>query len=426
MKRPTFFISSTIYDFVDLRSALKYFLEAHGCRVLASECNDFPVDRNVHSYQACLRAIEEADYFILLVGSRVGGWFDERQRVSITQSEYRRARELQDEGSLKLINFVRGDVWTIREDRRQLAKYLRSLPIPEAVATSIVSRPGKFAEDAQFIADFLSEVSRNAETKAAASGDKPLPTGNWIHVFNSFKDITDVLISHLFLSTSLEELALRSVVRLELRDLLAQCLLKVKGAVVSPRGVIDTFHQSNPVSMPDRAKSTTVIDTPLWQRLSSYSIHLLGRVLQAPVLDKAIASPVFLKFDREGERYETTPVFSALVKLREEVTAFNRACNTENLSVVFGNSKRARPDVGAAIDIPTAQLVGLLHPFDRWANVVALCESLVLHFEGGQFKVPTLRPDSPIVGMPSELEAERVNSKDLTVYLDGLPGAKRR
>ena len=46
MKPPTVFICSTIYDFQDLRSAIKYFLERQGCRVLASEFNDFakPLD----------------------------------------------------------------------------------------------------------------------------------------------------------------------------------------------------------------------------------------------------------------------------------------------------------------------------------------------------------------------------------------------
>lgn len=36
MNRPTFFLSSTIYDLRDLRSAIKYYLEQQGCRVLSS------------------------------------------------------------------------------------------------------------------------------------------------------------------------------------------------------------------------------------------------------------------------------------------------------------------------------------------------------------------------------------------------------
>jgi hypothetical protein len=118
MKRSTFFISSTIHDFLDLRSALKFYLEEQGCRVLASEYNDFTKPLDQHSYEACLSAIGDADYFILLIGTRVGGWYDEGARISISQREYREAYQLQQSGKLKLLNFVRASVWQVREDHR--------------------------------------------------------------------------------------------------------------------------------------------------------------------------------------------------------------------------------------------------------------------------------------------------------------------
>ncbi|MCK4813603.1 MAG: DUF4062 domain-containing protein, partial [Candidatus Marinimicrobia bacterium] len=62
MKKPTFFISSTIYDFSDLRSAIKYYLESQGCKILASEYNDFDKPLDKHSYDACLESIKQADY----------------------------------------------------------------------------------------------------------------------------------------------------------------------------------------------------------------------------------------------------------------------------------------------------------------------------------------------------------------------------
>ncbi len=100
MQRPTFFISSTIYDFRDLRSALKFHLEEQGCKVLASEFNDFEKPLDKHSYDACLQAIQSADYFILLIGNRVGGWYDEANRISITQREYQEAYQLHSTGKL--------------------------------------------------------------------------------------------------------------------------------------------------------------------------------------------------------------------------------------------------------------------------------------------------------------------------------------
>ena len=100
MDRPTIFLSSTIYDFRDLRSAIKDHLEENGCCVLASDYNDFTKPLDVHSYETCLRTIEQADYFLLLIGTRVGGWYDLDNRVSITQQEYRTAYRLAQEGKI--------------------------------------------------------------------------------------------------------------------------------------------------------------------------------------------------------------------------------------------------------------------------------------------------------------------------------------
>ena len=40
MNKPKVFVSSTIYDFKGLRSALKYWLTEKGYEVRMSECND--------------------------------------------------------------------------------------------------------------------------------------------------------------------------------------------------------------------------------------------------------------------------------------------------------------------------------------------------------------------------------------------------
>ncbi len=67
--RPRIFISSTVYDFRDLRSALKFWLEEFGYEVLLSEANDFPQNPSDGSYDSCLDVIDGCDYFVLLVGS---------------------------------------------------------------------------------------------------------------------------------------------------------------------------------------------------------------------------------------------------------------------------------------------------------------------------------------------------------------------
>ena len=54
--KPNFFISSTIYDFKDLRSSIKWWLEENDYIVSASEYNDFEKPLDDNSYDACLKA----------------------------------------------------------------------------------------------------------------------------------------------------------------------------------------------------------------------------------------------------------------------------------------------------------------------------------------------------------------------------------
>jgi hypothetical protein len=66
MSRGKVFVSSTIYDFRDLRSSIKYWLSEAGYDVLMSEYNDFQKDVSQNSFDACLNSIAECDYYICL------------------------------------------------------------------------------------------------------------------------------------------------------------------------------------------------------------------------------------------------------------------------------------------------------------------------------------------------------------------------
>ena len=418
MKRPTFFISSTIHDFQDLRSGLKFYLEQQGCRVLASEYNDFTKPLNRHSYDACLSSIIDADYFILLIGSRVGGWYDEGARISITQREYREAYALQQSGKLKLLNFVRASVWQVREDRRELEKFLKELPVDVSLQKSITNFPSKFASDAEFINEFIAEVGRNRETKSAVQGCGTAPIGNWLHVFSNFKDIIDVLQGQLFLSTPIEELTLQRLLRRELRDMLSQCLVKFKaGAVYSPRSSIDAFHYESPLLFEGRKQESTTVSVKRWNILSSLSFHLLGLQLHPVVLPQAISSSAFLAFDVTTDSYKETLIYEALLSLQNEILRLNRANTPDALRVVYKYSPANYPRRGDVINIETVELVGLLHVLDRWANVIELCRGLLRYLDGAQFEMPSLRPDSPIQGMQAQLDEERPTASEVDAFI---------
>jgi len=418
MHTPTIFISSTIYDFRDLRSALKFYLEAQGFKVLASEFNDFqkPLDR--HSYEACLDAIRAADYFVLLIGPRVGGWYDEENQISITQREYREAYRLHQAESLKLINFVRSEVWQAKEDRSELAKFLETTELNGEVRSAIVNHKSKSASNADFLMKFINEVGRNKETSLAAKGAGAPPTGNWIHVFSGFRDIVDVLNAHVFASVSVEDMVAKRLLRRELRDVLRQCLLKFKDKAYSPSHWINRFHQSHPLTLASRSNELTSIETTSWDSIATVAMHLLGnRQLHLVVLPQVLAKPTFLEFDLASNSFHETPAQNALVRLQEEVRRFNTSNTAENLPILFEHSPVRRMSGQKTVEIETVKLAGLLHLLDRWSNIVVLCSSLLKYLDGGVFSMPSLRPDTPVQGMQEMLEAETASETDIDAYL---------
>jgi len=421
VKRPTFFLSSTIYDFRDLRSALKFFLEEQGCKVLASEFNDFDKPLDVHSYEACLRSIHSADYFILLIGSRVGGWYDEKERVSITQREYREAYQLHAAGKLKILTFVRSEVWHLRETRYELVKHLESMPMDDGTRKAIASHPSKFADDAQFLSAFINEVARNKETRQAVQGKGKAPSGNWVHIFGNFREVIDVLHGQAFSSIPIEDMTVRRLLRRELRDFVAQSLVKFKseGGVYSPRVSIDRFHAEHPITLEGREREFTSVATKLWDIIATLAIHLLARQFHPVVLPQVLARATFLEFDLASNSYKETLVYEALLRLQEEIRRFAYSNTTDNLSIVFEHTPRKRTRQTDQIEIETVKLAGLLHLMDRWSNILDLSRSVLRHLDGEPFEMPELRPDTPIQGMQQQLDDEKPTDQDIDNFLAG-------
>lgn len=417
VKRPTFFLSSTIYDFRDLRSALKFFLEEQGCKVLASEFNDFDKQLDVHSYEACLRSIHSADYFILLIGSRVGGWYDEKNRISITQREYREAYQLHIAGKLKVLAFVRSEIWQLREIRNELVNYLESTTVDGSTRKAIASHPSKFADDAEFLGNFINEVARNKETKLAVQGKGKAPSGNWINIFSNFRDVIDVLHGQAFSSVPIEDMTAARLLGRELRDVVGQCLVKLDGNVYSPRQSIDRFHEENPITLEGTENEFTSVSTKRWDAISRLAIHLLARQFHPVVLPQVISQATFLKFDLASNSYKETPVYEALLRLKEEIRRFTYSNTTDNLSIVFEHAPRRRVRQTARIEVETVKLAGLLHLLDRWSNILDLSTNILQHLDGAPFKMPDLRPDTPVQGMQQMLEDEKPTDQDINRFL---------
>lgn len=419
MRRPTFFLSSTIYDFSDLRSALKFYLEEQGCKVLASECNDFTVNPDKHSYDACLEAIQRADYFVLLIGSRVGGWYDEGARISITQREYREACELQKVGKIKLLNFVREDVWCMRQERQSLRRCIKNTNINLEVKSEIINHQSKFAENANFTISFINEVARNSETKAAVKGEGPAPVGNWIKPFREFRDIARAIDHHLLPSEDIDTLTAKGLVRREVREILRRCLVKYKkGNVFTPFWSVHKFHRENPFDLETRKQEYVQLETKSWDHLCTVAFSLLNMKIKMNVLPEVLTLKTFLDFDLERGVYRETKIYLLIQQLVDEIHLLNDRNDAEALSVLFKYSPKGRGGKDVEVFMEPVELFRVLYLMDRWSNVVELAKAVHLYIDSGVYKEPRLRPCSPLRGMPEEIAEETVNDEELDKIIE--------
>lgn len=417
MKKPTIFLSSTIYDFRDMRSALKHYFEQQGCDVLASEFNDFRKPLDAHSYDACLAALARADYFVLLIGSRVGGWYDDSKKISITQQEYRSAYELHKKGRLNIITFVRNDVWQVREDRKALERHLVELNMEETERHNVLAFTSKSATDAQFISAFIDEVGRNNETKAALASGGARPTGNWIHVFRDFSEIVAAVQPLIFSGLPADEAAFRTALEGELLEILATVMFRHKGKALNPIGGLLKMKERCP--MTERPEPGTFVSLPTkeWDSYSTTMIGLLAKNIPTLILPEALTSSTFFEFDPGSGAFKELPARKLIAELIQEIRWFNEKNNSENLTTIFDHTPKRRPRGLTEVHIEGQKLAMLYHLGYRWGNILSLAEAILHYLQTGQFYQPFTFPYSPIEGFDDKIAQERATAADVREYL---------
>lgn len=317
---PRIYVSSTIYDFSDLRSALKYWLEEFGFEVQMSEFNDFEVNLDLNSFQACLDAIPYCDYLILLLGGRRGAWFNQKEKVSITQKEYRTAYELAKKGQIKIITFIRKSIWNIKEDRKALEKSSKNKKLPNAKS--------KVIENPEFIFSFIDEVRRAKEMKQATEGKTQFPPNNWIYLFDNFKDIFDALRIHLNLAGDLKEKTIKCNLVNELETNISNSDIKFKnrkysGNVINILKIERLFDIKASVGVID-------VDNKLLKLLTASAV-LLMQNFKSFALKDAIRSGIFLEYNREQGKYEVGKIQELLLRLNDFIEQIESIVNSKLL-----------------------------------------------------------------------------------------------
>ena len=158
-RRPAVFVSSTCYDLKQIRQDIRDFIEDDlGYEAILSEYDSFPIDPDKDTINNCLRVVEQrADIMVLIVGGRYG-YITDHGNKSITNLEYLRAKSK----GIPIFVFV---------DR----KVIDILPIWKKNKTADFSN----VVDSSKIFEFV-DLLRNKDS-------------NWVHEFNTGKDIKNCL-----------------------------------------------------------------------------------------------------------------------------------------------------------------------------------------------------------------------------------------
>jgi hypothetical protein len=390
--KPKVFISSTIYDLRDLRSSLKYWLEEIGCEVFLSDHSDFPVNPNENSYQSCLETIDNCDYFILLIGDRVGGWYDEKQKISITQQEYRHANEkFKKDGSIKIISFVRKEIWDIREDRKGLEKYLEEEYITTLSSNdkkAISNHPSKKVQEAEFIFNFLKEVGKTEAMKQAIKNGTPLPQGNWIYQFSNFRDIISALEKVFKIKTDLAEKRAIFNLREELMNNLEVLLTRIHhNETVSIKPI--TFwakpaynNRSKSLNENSRMKMQYII----W--LTMFNMWLPHRQLRNLFLSNIISDGIFLTYNNQFHAFSDSVFHRALVSLNESLSSLiNRASLENDQRAKLMNIERQmceKYDEDIVVEIDNMQIIFPLLYYTDLERIITLSKLILKYLDGDE------------------------------------------
>ena len=415
--KPRIFISSTIYDFKDLRSSLKYYLEQYGYEVQLSEYNDFTKKLEENSYKACLDSISISDYFILIIGYRTGGFYDRKQNISITQKEYQTAYEYAITKKMKIISFVRDEIWIIKEDRKALEEliknnFLTDKEIDEGDLFKIPFYKSNFVNDASSIFNFIDEITRKDEMKKAINGEGNYPINNWVHPFKTFRDITDVINIEFNIKYNLFEESIRFNLKNELFDITKQFYTKINGKL-QKQNLWGTFARksiSKDLDTPSQMKYQHFKWLSIYALLGTATTVYLGNYF----IDKALESGIFLEFDNSTDTYKQSKISRYLIVLKSKIERLKKAeeiCKTYYTKLISKyDSFKNSPD-DSSIQINNIDIFPFLASYDLQEDVLNLSSALFQAIDNDFSKLDSLilYPQSPF-----EIENERMEYENPT------------
>lgn len=419
MNAPKVFISSTIYDFSDLRSALKYWLNELGFDAQLSECNDFQKDVTINSYEACLHSVSECDYFVLLIGTRKGGIYP-GESISITQKEYRAAYELAKSGKIKkLIVFIRQSVWDVKEDRKALHNLLKDLTILEKEKSIDVFKiehyNSNILKDAEHIVGFIDEVTRKADAQ-----NGKMPCMNWVHTFTSFEDIISTLKAELKINANLSVQVAEQNIKMALVHNLQNTTYRTEGGKITAfylpfseiREKIKCFRDVHENIAPTALICLTKEEV---HNISNFLLFFRNGIddINSYEFDNAIANGIFLKYDRKTEKFIYNGFCSALYQMSREIHRLKRFVHDFSYDVqdkMLNSVRNYHKIPRDEFEFEFMDIAMLSSIYERLMNIQNLTSYMIQYIASHDDEIPFPKLMDGLVysGRPSEDELLRI------------------
>jgi hypothetical protein len=337
--------------------------------------------------------------------------------VSITQQEYRTAYQLAQVGKIRLLTFVRSDVWNHRQSTKELQKHLSGLSeVDDSLRQRISRYPTAFASDSDFIVSFIDEVSRNKETSDATKGKGVMPIGNWIHPFTGFSDIRDVLDPLILNGLSVKNAAGRKALQNRLLALLRDVLPLVKDAPMIPDGAIRKLAQELNLNGNNMTGSTKLADTS-WGKFAFLALLVPRTSLDATAFSAFLGTDLLLEYDPKKGAFRQTLAYDVLTDLTDQIAKFEQAKVGLDLAKLIQCGLPSARGHDKSVTIPVNLAAAQMHLFYRWADVAALAKALALSLDGKPLDLPKRMPLTPFADQEAEIAKEQVSLEQVRQFV---------
>lgn len=174
MPSPRIFVSSTCYDLQEIRVNLRTFIEDFGYDPIMSDFGDIFYDFYDHVQDSCIKAIQNSDMYILIIGDYYGSSYhkDTQKKIpdSVTLKEFKKAIDLEKPKAVFINKFVNYDY---RNYKRYLKEQLKKY----------------FSENT--VNDEEIDIKKN-EVKNKIDENYPFPKESYKYVFRFLDMISDL------------------------------------------------------------------------------------------------------------------------------------------------------------------------------------------------------------------------------------------